>query len=115
MINAGRQYLWAILALVIAVVLAYILLSIAREDAQSQIILTLPPSKWDEKILELDKKALDEAYIMKIKLLFDVWVREGRENPERPVKGAAEARRAYQQISEAIETREKIIKDRGQR
>src|SRR5262245_30620437 len=115
MINAGRQYLWAALALVIAVVLAYVLLSLAKDDAQGQIILMLPPSKWDAKILELDKQALDEAYVHKIKQLFDVWVREGRDNPERPVKGATEARRAYQQISEAIETREKAIKERGQK
>jgi len=76
------------------------------------LILMLPPSKWDAKIIELDKQALDEAYVNKIKLLFDVWVREGRETPERPVKGATEARRAYIEIMQAIEQRERIINER---
>jgi len=112
----ARQYLWAILALAIAVLLAYILLSLAKDDAESQpLVLMLPPSKWDAKILELDKQALDEAYIHKLKLLFDVWVREGRDNPERPIKGAAEARRAYVDIMKAIEMREQAIEQREQK
>jgi hypothetical protein len=54
----------------------------------------------------LDEQALDEAYIQKIKHLYDIWVRDYESHhPERTMKGAAQARRAYQQIRDAIEIR----------
>ena len=97
---------------IIVIVLIGMLLLTAREDVQGQsLVLMLPPSKWDAQILELDKKALDEAYIEKLKALFSVWVREGLENPERPMKGATQARRAYQEAMRNIEFREQKLNE----
>ena len=84
----------------------------AAEQQQTPLVLMLPPSKWDGKIIELDKQALDEAYLTKMRQLFDVFVREGTDFPERPVKGAAQARRAYMQIMQAIEVRQQAIEQR---
>src|SRR5262245_10164500 len=110
--------LWARIAMAVAAVVAAILLLLVlvEADARSQsLVLQLPPSKWDGKILELDRQALDEAYIAKMKQLYDVYVREGREYPERPVKGASEARRAYIEISKAFEIRQRAFDEREQK
>lgn len=77
------------------------------------MVLMLPPSKWDAEMLELDKQAVNEAYRKKIEQLFDVYVREGVEAHERPVKGAAQARRAYIGIRQAIEKREELLNAPG--
>jgi|SRR5262245_26321572 len=85
-----------------------------EQNAQAQpMVLTLPPTKWDQKMLELDKQALDEAYVAKIKQLFDVWVREGLSSPEGPVKGHAQAQRAYVYGQQALEIREQVMEERA--
>jgi hypothetical protein len=82
----------------------------------ASLVLILPPSKWDGKIIELDEQALDEAYIQKIKHLFDIWVRDYESaHPERAMKGAAQARRAYVQIRDAIEIRRQQLETREQK
>jgi|SRR5215475_5588397 len=86
----------------------------AREQSvEPSLILTLPPTKWDGKLLELDKQALDEAYIAKVKQLFDVWVREGLSSDEGAMKGHAQAQRAYLKAQRAVEIKEKILEERG--
>jgi len=82
------------------------------EAKGDQVIIMLPPSKWDEKMDELDRQALDEAYVAKVKQLFDVWVREGLTSSEGPAKGHAQARRAYISAHEAIEKREELRRER---
>src|SRR5215475_8429147 len=109
-----RAVLTFIIIVIVLLALALIgFLSGGWDDARGQaLVLTLPPSKWDSKILELDKEALDEAYRTKMRQLFDVWVREGRENPERPMKGGAEAKRAYIELMKIYEAREQLIRER---
>jgi len=107
---------------VIIVILVLLLLSFIGwisggwdESKGESLVLMLPPSPWDAKILELDRQALDEAYVSKVKQLFDVFVREGIEHPERPMKGAAQARRAFIDLQRAFEMREQAIKEREQK
>jgi len=108
-----RHWIRILLALAIAVAIAYALLAIAREDeSHSQIMIMLPPSKWDEKMLELDRRALEEAYTAKIRQLFDVWVREGLSSPEGPAKGHAQAQRAFIASMTALEERERLQNER---
>jgi len=105
---------WERFAIMVMIVLT-VLLVLAIGSAlmvEGEIILELPFSKWDQKMLDLDREAIDRAYVNKIGQLYDVWVREGREHPERPVKGAAEAKRAYTAIQDTIEQRQKIINER---
>jgi len=111
MTDRTRHIVYSAIAFIIAVLLAYVLLSFAKEDAQGQIMIVLPPSKWDTKMIELDRKALDEAYINKIKQLFDVWVREGLSSPEGPAKGHAQAQRAYIASQEMLEKREQLLNE----
>src|SRR5262245_54023869 len=107
-----RHYFYAIITLAIACLLAFILLSIAKPEVEGQIRLTLPPTKWDRKMLELDLRALDEAYVAKIKQLFDVWVREGLATDEMAVKGHAQAQRAYIEGRRRGELREQELQER---
>src|SRR5262245_64762341 len=117
-----RHYFYALLAFIVACVLAYVLINIARdgETAHGQsiepsLILTLPPTKWDGKLLELDKEALDKAYVAKIQQLFDVWVREGLATSEGVMKGHANAQRAWLQGQRAIEIKEQTLEQRMQK
>lgn len=106
----NKHYFWAVIAFVIAIVLAYILLSLAHDESkgqvQGQIILMLPPSKWDEELDQLDLQAFREAYVAKIRQLFDVYVREGMTTDEPIVKGHATARRAF---IRGMQAREKVL------
>jgi len=79
---------------------------------EPHLVLLLPPSKWDDKLLQLDRQALDEAYLKKIEQLFSVWVSDDTGQPERAVKGAAQAKRAYIEAQRALDMREQMIFDR---
>src|SRR5262245_5811178 len=114
---ADRVITTAIIVVVVLLLLAFVGWCTGRweHNAQAQpMVLTLPATKWDQRMLELDKQALDEAYVAKIKQLFDVWVREGLSSPEGPVKGHAQAQRAYIYGQQALEIREKMLEERAQ-
>ena len=72
-------------------------------EAEAQAI---PPSKYDKRIAELDREAIDEAYRDKIIALFGTWLSDPSEQPSRAVKGAQNARRAYIGAMQAIEKKE---------
>jgi hypothetical protein len=72
-------------------------------EAEAQVV---PPSKFDKRIAELDREAIDEAYKEKIIALFNTWLSDPSEQPSRAVKGAQNARRAYIGAMQAIERRE---------
>jgi hypothetical protein len=62
-------------------------------------------SEIDEHIKALDKRALNDAYIAYLKDLFAVWMRDRAGQPERMMRGAEQARRAYAEAFAAIEGR----------
>jgi hypothetical protein len=72
-------------------------------EAEAQVV---PPSKYDKRIAELDREAIDEAYKEKIIALFNTWLSDPSEQPSRAVKGAQNARRAYIGAMQAIERKE---------
>jgi len=72
-------------------------------EAEAQVV---PPSKYDKRISELDREAIDEAYKEKIIALFNTWLSDPSEQPSRAVKGAQNARRAYIGAMQAIERKE---------
>jgi hypothetical protein len=72
-------------------------------EAEAQV---MPPSKFDKRIAELDREAIDEAYKRKIQALFNTWLSDPSEQPSRAVKGAQNARRAYIGAMQAIERKE---------
>jgi len=76
------------------------------------LVMLLPPSKWDYKLLDLDRRALDEAYQKKIEQLFGVWVADDTGQPERAAKGAWQAKRAFIEAQRALEMREQMMLER---
>jgi len=116
---AERITLTMIIVVAVLLILAFVSWCSGRWEIQAQplqqpMVLTLPPTKWDGRMLELDKQALDEAYVQKIKQIFDIFVREGLSAPEGPMKGHANAQRAYIYGQQALEIREKIMEERAQ-
>jgi len=105
-----KEWVWAIISLVIAIVLAYVLLSLAKDDAQSAPEPALVTSKWDDQIDELEKQALGEAFKKHIMQLYSIWVTDNYQPriPPRALSGARNARDAYIRSMEAIEKREKL-------
>ena len=67
----------------------------------------------DERLLQLDKKALDEAYHQHVLLLFSVWLKDQAGDPGRFNNGMKIARRAYQQARDSIAKMEKALRSLG--
>jgi len=62
-----------------------------------------------ERILQLDKQAIEEAYVKHIMRLFDIWMTDYSEEPPRAVRGAQNARSAYARAMNAVEKREREL------
>jgi hypothetical protein len=105
--NIGQR---AIVTVVIVVVILLVLaligyLSGRWEEAQAQ---TIAPSKWDSRMIELDKQALDRAYVAQVGHVFDIWIKDGVADPSRATRGFANARKGYNAAMIEIERREKL-------
>lgn len=66
-------------------------------------------SKHSERLLQLDREAVDNAYRHKIEQLFDVWMRDSTGQPERAVTGARIATKAYMDIMKELDRREEQL------
>jgi hypothetical protein len=72
-----RQYFWALLTLIIAIALAFILLSTAKDDSQGAV-QQLPPlpgcinNETRGKLERLTNRAVDQGYQRHVSHLFDV-------------------------------------------
>ena len=66
------------------------------------------PSPYDEQMDSLQKQALNEAFKTQMVHLFKTWVADFDPNhSNRPIKGAANARKAYIAVMAEIEKRER--------
>jgi hypothetical protein len=70
-----------------------------------------PISKYEERLLSLDRAAVEDAFHEQIKRLFEVWMKDDTGQPARAAVGAKQARKAYEQAMDAIEKREKLFKE----
>jgi len=66
----------------------------------------LQPSKFDPRLIALDKEAMDEAYKERVRHLFEVWMKDETGQPGRAIVGVRQARRAYIEAMGKIEERE---------
>ena len=99
----ARVAITIIIAILIAVGLLLFLPDAGGETEK------IPASKYESRLIQLDREAIEEAYKKHIMRLFDVWVTDygaSGAQPPRAVKGANNARRAYTASIEAIEQRE---------
>lgn len=72
-----------------------------------------PISKYEEHLLALDHEALDIAYKEHIKLVFSVWMKDPNDPdaPRRAGTGARNSRAGFEKAMEAIERRERRLKE----
>ena len=97
-----RRLLIATLIVAASLFLLLVLLRSVEDTVSAQV---LPPSKWDARILELDRQALDHAYQTQVEHVFGVWMRDEQGQPERAIRGARQARRAYIEVMTEFERR----------
>jgi hypothetical protein len=98
-----RVMLTVAIVVIVILILACIGYLSGRWEAEAQ---TIAPSKFDKRIVELDREAIDEAYREKIQALFNTWLSDPSDQPTRALKGAQNARRAYIGAMQAIERKE---------
>jgi hypothetical protein len=101
-----REYLWALVTLIIAVALAIILVNVAN-DPRSQPVPELIPSVYDRKLLRLDRAGVEAAYRARIALLFQNWMTDTNEaSHDRALRGHRNARKIYIEVMTGIDTRD---------
>lgn len=81
-----REHLWALLALMIAVGLAYILVTLAR-DAQSEAQVQCMDQKTREHVREVTLNGIDDGLRKHIGNLFTIWVQDAQDQPRRAKVG----------------------------
>jgi hypothetical protein len=106
----ARDIFWVIAAMLIAVVLAYVLI-VATHEAQGQrgepqLYQGIPV---DAHLLELDKRALSEAYHAQVLKLWAVLLADGARDTAPFTRGMANLRRAYGLATAQIEQREQQL------
>ena len=111
-------------AVLVAVILAAIGIGAAVVSAQRQLAFAQsnrPQAKdidlyqgiaADAKLLELDKRALDEAYHQHIIRLWNVWLTDGAREATRVSNGLRIARESYRYASGQIARREQELERR---
>lgn len=87
----------------------------ASEPALTKFIdQTIVPSKYDERIIQLDRESIEAAYRTQVEHLFEVWMKDERGQPLRAVTGVINARKAYVGAMTEIERRERLLKEKPQ-
>src|SRR4030095_2325726 len=78
-------------------------------EAQSAYVVT----KYELRLLELEREAVDDAFKQKITSLWTVWMSDERGQPGRAVTGATQARKAYIASMQELDKREEEYKRGG--
>lgn len=89
-----KEWVWAIISLVISIVLAYVLLSVAKDDAQSQVSVCVTPEQRDH-IRDVMLKAVDHALDEQVGHLFGNWVKDSQGQPKRAQTGLNNSLKAF--------------------
>lgn len=89
-----KEWWWAIVSLVIAIVLAYVLLSVAKDDAQSKVDVCVTPEQRDH-IRGVMLAAVDHALDEQVSKLFANWVLDATGQPKRAQTGTNNAIKAF--------------------
>jgi hypothetical protein len=91
-------------------VLAAIIVCVVGLEAQAQDQLQpLSLSKYEKRLLEIDRAAIDQAYHEQILHLFQTWMKDESGQPHRAGTGAKQARSAYERSMDAIEERQRRL------
>lgn len=101
MIFTPASIVFAIVAATLAICYAVFVELHAR---QTEFVLE---PHHEARLIELDRQAIERAYVQQITFLFQQWMKDETDQPERAVRGTNQARSAYGRAMTAIERREK--------
>ena len=102
-----RDYWWALVTLIIAIALAFILLSTAKDDGRSETFPPPEPSAYDRKLNRLDRQGVESAYRGRVHLLFTNWMTDTNEaSAQRVLKGHRNARKIYIEAMTSLDARD---------
>jgi Zn-dependent protease with chaperone function len=99
-----------IIVLVILFGLAFIGWVTGGWEAPAAVQVPIDP-RHERKFIDLDRAAIEEAYRDQIQHLFEVWMKDDSGQPARAVKGARQARKAFADSMDAIDERERQLKE----
>lgn len=102
----------AIMLAILFALALYGYLTGAWDTSAAQAQQTLQPatlSKYEKRMVELDRAAIDSAYSNQITHLFQTWMKDEQDQPRRALNGAKQARSAYERTMDAVVEREKRL------
>jgi len=70
-----------------------------------------PITKYEAELIAIDREAVKIAYRDQIQHLFQVWMKDEHGQPQRAQVGARQARRAYIDVMNVLEERERKSKE----
>jgi hypothetical protein len=96
-----------VLAIVVFVWLAY---RFPVWEAQGQDLDDdfISPPQYESRLIELDRAAIEKAYMQQITFLFQQWMKDDTDQPRRAKRGINHAKDAYIRGLKQIELREKV-------
>jgi hypothetical protein len=111
-----ERHHWFVFALLLAVlvivfVVAYYA-SASMQTAEAQAPVPYVITEYDSRLLELERKAIEDAFAQKITSLWTVWMSDDRGQPARALTGAAQARKAFVASMQQLDRRERELKER---
>jgi hypothetical protein len=105
---------WVALAVVVITVLTTLMLIALLEEAEGKTEVVVAPSKYDARIGELEREAIEAAFKQHIGQLYKIWVTDNYEPkfPPKAIVGARNARDAFIRSMDAIEERGQLAPPR---
>lgn len=70
----------------------------------------LPSTPYDERIVALDKEAIEAAYREHVQRMYSGWMKDEAGQPTRALTGVRQAQRAYIASMDAIKRRQEELK-----
>jgi hypothetical protein len=98
--------LFVLLMLALLMLALYGYLTGAWETQAQPAGIIAIPEKYETRLVELDRRAVEAAYEAHVRALFLSWMKDPSDQPERALQGVARARRTYVDSITAVERRE---------
>jgi hypothetical protein len=101
---------WIALAVgTITVIITLLLLAVLETSSAPAPLQPETLSRYEPHLIELDKRALDQAYTTQAAHVFGIWIKDGVGDASRAKVGFANARKGYDAAMTAIAVREQRL------
>jgi hypothetical protein len=98
-----RWWRWFILvgAALCGLAVLYAILTPSPGDTERYVV----PEQYRENLKNLDRQAIEKAYIQQVTRLFEQWMRDHTDQPDRALRGVDLAKRTYVESMTAVDKR----------